>query len=171
MKYCTQCGKAMPESSEFCPNCNASVGHVNGSSGSAAERILSEGALQQHWVKRVIAILIDSIIVGIATAILGLLISESGIFNWLTLPFVMGLIYVLYFTMTESINGYTVGKRIVNLRVETVDGKKPSLQSTFIRNISKIHFLILLMDTLGGFFTSNDAHQRYVDQIANTTVA
>ena len=168
--YCTYCGKEMSESSKFCPNCKASVRLAHGSSGTAAERILSEGALQQHWVKRVIAILIDSIIVGIATAILGLLTDVSGIFNWLALPFVMGLTYVLYFTITESIDGYTVGKRIVNLRVETADGRKPSLQSAFIRNISKTHFLLLLLDTLGGFFTSKDNHQRYVDQIANTTV-
>ena len=161
----------MPTKSEFCPNCKASVGHVGSSTGTAAERILSEGALQQHWIKRGIAILIDSIIVGIATGILGLLIGMSGIFNWLTFPFVMGLMYVLYFTITESIYGYTAGKSMVNLRVETAEGRKPSLQSTFIRNISKIHVLILLLDTLGGFFTSKDAHQRYVDQIANTTVA
>lgn len=160
----------MPENSEFCPSCKSSVTHVDGLSGTAAERILSEGALQQHWVKRVIAILIDSIIVGIATAILGLLTDVSGIFNWLALPFVMGLIYVLYFTITESIYGYTMGKRMVNLKVMKTNGKKPSLESAFIRNISKIHFLLLLLDTLGGFFTSKDTHQRYVDQIANTTV-
>ena len=169
--YCAHNGKEMPTKSELCPNCKASVGHTSALSGTAAERILSEGALQKHWVKRGIAIVIDSIIVGIATAILGLLIDMSGIFNWFTLPFVTGLMYVLYFSITESIYGYTAGKRMVNLRVETVEGRKPSLQSTFMRNISKIHVLLLLLDTLGGFFTSKDAHQRYVDQIANTTVA
>ena len=171
MTYCTHCGKEMPAKSEFCSNCKASVGHAGAQRGTAAERILSEGALQEHWVKRGIAILIDSIIVGVATAILGLLIGMSEIFNWLAFPFVMGLMFVLYFTITEAIYGYTAGKRMVNLRVETAEGRKPTLQSTFIRNISKIHVLLLLLDTLGGFFTSKDAHQRYVDQIANTTVA
>jgi uncharacterized RDD family membrane protein YckC len=160
----------MPEDSEFYPNCKSSVGHVDGLSGTAAERILTEGALQQHWIKRVIAILIDSIIVGIATTILGLLTDMARIFNWLALPLVMGLIYVLYFTATESIYGYTMGKKMVNLKVMKANGKKPSLESAFIRNISKIHFLLLLLDTLGGFFISKDNHQRYVDQIAKTTV-
>ena len=114
--------------------------------------------------------MIDSIIVGIATAILSLLIGVSGIFNWLALPFVMGLLYVLYFTIAESIYGYTMGKRMVNLKVIKANGKKPGLESAFIRNISKIHVLLLLLDTLGGFFVSKDAHQRYADQIANTTV-
>jgi uncharacterized RDD family membrane protein YckC len=171
LTYCTHCGKEIPKHLESCPNCDASVTHGTGLSGTAAERILSETALQQHWIKRVIAILIDSIIVGIATAILSLIIDVSGIFNWLALPFVMGLIYVLYFTITESIYGHTVGKKLVNLRVMRVNGKKPSLENAFLRNISKIHFLILLLDTLGGFFTSKDDHQRYIDQIANTTVA
>jgi uncharacterized RDD family membrane protein YckC len=143
---------------------------MDGSHGTAAERILSESDLQHHWVKRVIAILIDSIIVGIATAIFGLITDASGIFNWMSLPFVMGLLYVFYFTATESAYGYTMGKKMVNLRVTKANGKKPSLKSAFIRNISKIHFLILLLDTLGGFFISKDVHQRYIDQIANTTV-
>ncbi|MCW4054734.1 MAG: RDD family protein [Candidatus Bathyarchaeota archaeon] len=169
MTYLTPCVRGLLES-EFYPNPNAPIRHVDGLNGTAAERILSEGALQQHWVKRTIAILIDSIIIGIATAILGLLTGVSGIFNWMALPFVMGLIFVLYFTVTESIYGYTMGKRMVNLKVIKTNGKKPSLESAFIRNISKIHILLLLLDTLGGFFTSKDNHQRYIDQIANTTV-
>jgi hypothetical protein len=43
-----QYGKELPESSEFCLNCKASVKNGDGSSETAAERILSEGALQQH---------------------------------------------------------------------------------------------------------------------------
>jgi uncharacterized RDD family membrane protein YckC len=168
--YCTHCGKEISENSESCPNCKASIRHQNGLSGTAAERILSENNLQQHWVRRVIAIAIDSIIVAIATAILGVVTDISGIFNWMSLPFVMGLIYVLYFTVAESIYGYTMGKKLVNLKVTLASGKSPSLKNAFIRNISKIHILILLLDTLGGFFTSKDTHQRYIDQIANTTV-
>lgn len=171
MTYCTHCGKEISEHLDSCPNCNSYVTHGTGLSGTAAEKILSESSLQQHWIKRVIALLIDSIIVSIATAILSLTIDVSGVFNWLALPFVIGLIYVLYFTITESIYGYTLGKRLVNLKVVKANGKKPNLESTFIRNISKIHFIVLLLDTIAGFFTSKDSHQRYVDQIANTTVA
>ncbi|MCL5877904.1 MAG: RDD family protein [Candidatus Bathyarchaeota archaeon] len=135
---------------------------------------MSESSLQQHWVKRVIDIVIDSIIVAIATAILGLVTDIAGVFNLLSFPFAMGLIYVLYFTITESLYGYTIGKRLVNLRVETLDGRKPGLQSAFIRNISKIHFLFLILDTIGGFFTSKDHHQNIsiksrIQQLSNTS--
>ncbi len=170
MTYCTSCGKELPESAEFCPNCGTPIRHAVSSHETAAERILSESSLQQHWVKRLIAIVIDSIIVGIATAIIGYFINVAGIFNWLSFPFAMGLIYVLYFTITELTYGYTVGKKIVNLKVVMADGKRPSLESAFIRNISKIHFILLLLDTIGGFFLSKDPHQKYIDQIAHTTV-
>ena len=139
-------------------------------SGTAAERILSENDLQQHWVRRIIAIAIDSIVVAIATAVLGLVTDISGIFNWMSLPFVMGLIYVLYFTVAESIYGYTMGKKLVNLKVTLASGKRPSLKNAFIRNISKIYWILLLLDLVGGLITSTDLHQKYSDRVANTTV-
>ena len=159
------CKIELSENSESCPNCTCYIRH-----NTAAERILSESTLQKHWTRRVIAILIDSIIVGLATAILGSLAEALGIFSWLSLPFAMGLVCILYFTVTESFYGYTVGKRLAELRVTATNGKKPNLKSAFIRNISKIHFLILLLDTIGGFYISKDTHQRFIDQIANTTV-
>jgi uncharacterized RDD family membrane protein YckC len=168
--FLTHSSKEHLKSAEPSPNYNSTFRHADGLHGTAAERILNESVLQQHWTKRAIAILIDSLIVGIITAILEFLTDVTGIFNWMSLPFMMGLIYVLYFAVMESIYGYTMGKKIVNLKVTRTNGKKPSLRNAFIRNISKIHFLILLLDTLAGFFTSKDNHQRYIDQIANTTV-
>jgi uncharacterized RDD family membrane protein YckC len=160
----------LPYSSGSCPNCGAKIKAAVCTHETGAEKIFHDSSLQHHWVKRIIAIVVDSIIVGIATAVLGFLSDMAGFFNWLSFPFVMGLIYVLYFTIAESTFGYTVGKRIVNLKVVVEEGHKPSLQCTFIRNISKIHVLLLILDALGGFFTSKDANQKYTDQIARTTV-
>ena len=170
LTYCTRCGKELPESGEFCPNCGTSIRHAGSSPETAAERILDESSLQQHWVKRLIAIVVDSIIVGVATAIMGYFINVAGFFNWLNFPFAMGLITVLYFTITELAYGYTIGKKIVNLKVLTEDGNRPSLESAFTRNISKIHVIFLLLDTIGGFFLSKDPNQKYIDQISHTTV-
>jgi uncharacterized membrane protein YvbJ len=44
-------------------------------------------------------------------------------------------------------------------------------EKEFIRNISKIHEVLLLLDVIGGLITSKDLHQKYSDRIANTTVA
>jgi uncharacterized RDD family membrane protein YckC len=170
LTYCKSCGTELPESGEFCPNCGTSIRHEVSSHEITAERILNESSLQQHWVKRLIAIVVDSIIVGVATAIMGYFINEAGVFNWLSFPFAMGLITVLYFTISELAYGYTIGKKIMNLKVVTQEGKRLSLENAFIRNISKIHVIFLLLDTIGGFFLSKDPHQKYIDQIAHTTV-
>ena len=82
----------------------------------------------------------------------------------------MGLIYVLYFAMAESIYRCTIGKGIVGLRVVAVDEGRPNLEGTFIRNISKIYWIFLILDVIGGFFTARDSHQKYSDRIVHTTV-
>lgn len=171
--YCKKCGKKLPEDAEFCPDCGAAVGLYE----TAAERVGHDPYLQQHWIRRIIAIVIDSIIVGIATAILSIAIFFSaflanpfGVFNWLSFPFAMGLIYILYFTIAESNYGYTIGKGIVNLKVVAEDGARPSLESAFVRNVSKIYPVLLLLDAIGGFFIARDPHQKFSDQIAHTTV-
>ncbi|MFQ5837016.1 MAG: zinc-ribbon domain-containing protein, partial [Candidatus Bathyarchaeia archaeon] len=69
MTYCTKCGKKLLEGAEFCPNCGAPVRPEVGLYGTAAERIGQDRFLQGHWIKRIIALVIDSIIVGIATTI------------------------------------------------------------------------------------------------------
>ncbi len=175
--YCTKCGKKLPEDAEFCPNCGAAARPEVGLYETAAERIGQDRSLQQHWIQRIIAIVIDSIIVGIATTILLVavffplfLANPIGFFNWMSFPFAMGLIYVLYFTIAESSYGYTIGKTIVGLKVMAVDGGRPSLESAFIRNISKIYWIFLILDVIGGFFTATDPHQKYSDRIAHTTI-
>ncbi|MCP8309523.1 MAG: RDD family protein [archaeon] len=90
--------------------------------------------------------------------------------GWLQFPFVMGLIYILYFTITESAYGYTLGKRIMSLRVITLKGEIPNFEKTFIRNISKIYWILLLLDVIGGLASKGDPYQKYSDRIAGTLV-
>jgi uncharacterized RDD family membrane protein YckC len=170
MTFCRKCGKEIPDDAKFCPACGKSTTYSTNIQKTNAERILNENPLQQHWIKRVIAIVIDSILVSLATTILGLLFSITAIFNWLNFPFVMGLIYVLYFTTTELFYGYTLGKKLVNLKVISKNDKKLNFERAFIRNISKIHFVFLILDAIVGLFYSKDPNQKYTDQIAQTTV-
>ena len=174
--HCVKCGKALPEDAAFCPRCGAAV--RPGLQRTAAERIGQDRLLQQHWIKRIIAVVIDSLIVGLATAILAIAIffpvfwvSPLVVFNWLSFPFALGLVSVLYFTLIESIYGSTIGKGIVGLKVEAEDGGRPSLESAFVRNVSKIYWVLLLLDVIGGFLVAADPHQKYSDRIAHTTVA
>jgi len=135
-----------------------------------------------HWLLRVIAWIIDSIILGVIVFILVLVLLAPFLFvgalagfyaAWgyiLIVPLVVGLLSVLYFLYAEVNWGGTLGKRIVGLRVQTVKGGKITYSQSFIRNISKIFWLFLLLDWLIGIATPGDRRQKYSDRMAGTVV-
>jgi uncharacterized RDD family membrane protein YckC len=175
--YCSKCGEKLPEGTKFCPNCGTAV-KLEARAETVVDRFEKDPYLQEHWIKRVIAYVIDSIIVGVVTTIIlavalfpFLLANPLGFFNLLSFPFAMGLLYILYFPISETMYGATIGKRLLVLKVVTKTDGKPSFEKAFIRNISKIHPVLLLLDLIGGLVTSTDLHQKYTDRIANTTVA
>jgi uncharacterized RDD family membrane protein YckC len=173
---CPKCGEKLPEDSKFCPKCGAPI-KLEATTGTVVERFEKDPKLQEHWIKRLIAYVIDSIIVGIAAALLLIIAlfpffiaNPASFFNVLSFPFAMGVLYVLYFTFADSFRGATIGKGLMGLTVVTKTDGKPSLEKAFIRNISKIHWVLLLLDLVGGLITSTDLHQKYSDRVANTTV-
>ena len=175
--YCTKCGEKLPDDTKFCPNCGTPL-KLEARAETVVQRFEKDPNLQEHWIKRVIAYVIDSVIVGIATAILLaiplfqiFIANPSSFFNLFSFPFAMGLLYILYFTIAETMYGATIGKSLLGLKVVTKTDGKPSFEKAFIRNISKIHWVLLLLDLIGGLITSIDLHQKYTDRIANTTVA
>jgi uncharacterized RDD family membrane protein YckC len=135
-----------------------------------------------HWLLRLIAYIIDAIIIGIIVAILWFILFVPFIFvgafagffaAWgvaLLFPFLLGVLMVFYFFYAEVNWGGTFGKRIMGLRVQTVNGGKISYSQSFIRNISKIHPLFLLLDWLIGVATPGDKRQKYSDRLAGTVV-
>lgn len=148
---------------------------------------MGTGSTQQidvgHWVLRFIAIIIDSIICFVIAWLLLSLVLVSLLFsgasylfwlgygNWLVLPFVAGILQVLYFVILEVYWGGTIGKRIIGLRVQMTNGNKVAIDKAFIRNISKIYWILLLLDWLVAFVTpGDDRRQKYTDRIAGTTV-
>jgi hypothetical protein len=119
--------------------------------------------LTDFWLKRISATLLDYFILLIATAII-----------WPTAHFPefllsMGILSFLYFAITESYLGYTLGKKIFALKVVNLSGTKPSLKDSFIRNISKFNVVFLILDTIIGLITLG-THQKFLDKIANTTI-
>ena len=58
----------------------------------------------------------------------------------------------------------------MHLKVVSVSTDKIQKSKIFIRNISKIHLIILLVDTAIGLIIDGDPRQRYLDRIAKTTV-
>jgi uncharacterized RDD family membrane protein YckC len=71
----------------------------------------------------------------------------------------------------EASYGATLGKKVLGLQVQMVNGSKVTFDKAFIRNISKIFWLFLLLDWILGVATpGNDQRQKYTDRIAGTTV-
>ena len=87
-------------------------------------------------------------------------------------PLLIGLVWVLYSIILEvSWNGQSLGKKLLNLQVQMVNGGKIDFAKSFMRNISKIFWLLLFIDWLLGVVTQgSDKRQRYFDRIAGTTV-
>jgi len=127
-------------------------------------------AFQEHWITRFLAIGLDYVVLIFVTGLVKDLVFTYWSFSVIDYFLMMGVISFLYFIITESIFGYTLGKRIFSLKVVTVNGNKPSFKKVFIRNISKIVFVFLILDVIGSCFTAKNLHQRYVDKIAHTTV-
>jgi uncharacterized RDD family membrane protein YckC len=152
-----------------------------GYSGSSSSQI----DMGNHWLLRIVASIIDGLpwaiissVVWWALAINGgaPLAKTLGGVSWVVwvflIPIVYGLFWVFYCAIMESsASAATFGKRIMGLKVQMLNGSRPSFNKTFTRNISKILWIIFLIDILIGVATPGpDRRQRYFDRLAGTTV-
>ena len=145
------------------------------------------GEIQQldfgHWILRLIALVIDSVILSVIASIIWLLISPIifaaaiggfliGYGYSLIFPLIVGILMVLYFAFLEvNWDGATIGKRLMGLKVQTISGGKIGFDKSITRNISKIYWVLLLLDWLLGIaIAGDDRRQKYTDRIAGTTV-
>jgi uncharacterized RDD family membrane protein YckC len=134
-----------------------------------------------HWIYRLIALIIDGIILAIVAAIISFILAVAAIFSgglgfifaglgFVFFSFIWGILAVLYFTIFDSSWGATLGKRFLGLQVQMINGGKVPIGKAFIRNISKIFWPLLVLDWLVGIVTTGDKRQKYTDRIAGTTV-
>jgi len=87
---------------------------------------------------------------------------------WLGGP--ISLVLFLYFLLAEGLYGRTLGKEIMGLRVQRVDGKPMDMRSSLIRNISKIYWVLLLIDVAVGLGTHGEMSQKWSDRYIGTKV-
>jgi uncharacterized RDD family membrane protein YckC len=153
------------------------------------ELLRDDKAVQNHWARRLIAFVIDAVIVTVALTIIAVVAS---------IPFLIGLSFpsatvgafppwwnawwgawlgglipflvFLYFFLAEGLYGRTLGKEIMGLRVQRVDGKPMDLRSSLVRNISKIYWILLLIDVAVGLGTHGEMSQKWSDRFIGTKV-
>ena len=183
MAYCAKCGKELPAGSGFCPSCGTPVSQTVAAPSaplSGFDAIISEGHAQGYWFRRLIAFVIDVIIVDLALGVIGIALAIpllfvggfaavaslfAGIFS-----IVSGVVLVFYFAIAEAASGASIGKHILGLRVKSRTGSRPNFAEAFVRNVSKIYWVLLLLDVVVGLATSKGYTQKFSDRFMGTEV-
>jgi uncharacterized RDD family membrane protein YckC len=187
LPFCARCGAQVPAGAAFCPSCGSPVGTAGAQrqvSISGISTVSRDAQAQQHWIKRLLAYVIDAIVV---YAVIGLAVAAAAIPAFIRGVFVpgnspgifpfgayfgtfAGLLFVLYFTFAEATYGRTVGKAAMGLRVTTESGGRPSLGASFLRNLSKINWVLLLLDVILGLALEAGYTKKFSDRFLRTSV-
>ena len=144
---------------------------------------MKDSKVQEYWLKRLVALIIDGIIVGLVVVVIFALIAVMTVlpsyfaygYGPLTVLFggatvVVGVLLILYFPLAEITYGATIGKSVMKLKVVGKTGAKPTFVEAFVRNISKIYWLLLLLDVIVGLATQKGYQQKYSDHLMGTSV-
>lgn len=129
--------------------------------------------MQNLWGKRFAALIIDFLIVILITWVFSAIVypliavaDAFGILNyWLI---VTALIVMVYFTYFEGKKGTTPGKNVMKIEV-VVDNGNMNYKKAFIRNLSKILVVPLIVDIIVDYVIGN-SKLRYLDEVAGTDV-
>ena len=181
-KFCSSCAAPLQPGAAFCPKCGARVGQASsaGATLSGVDAVIKESGAQSYWLKRVLAFVIDAIIVGVILVVVAIFVAIptfvfsgtagltsvfAGVFSVLA-----GLILFFYFIVAEVTRGATVGKGAMHLRVVGPNGGNPTLIQSLVRNVSKIYWVLLLLDVVLGLATSKQYTQKLSDRLVGTSV-
>ncbi len=153
------------------------------------DRLTRDSRIQGHWVSRIVAYVIDIVIVNVIWFLIAVvLLLPFGIAVGLLFPFssfgfvglvsslalllqgFVALVYLAYFTIAEAAFQKTPGKAILGLKVVSTDGTPFDIQKALIRNVSKVYWLLLLLDLLVGLLMPLREGQKYSDHLASTSV-
>ena len=123
-------------------------------------------ALQAHWLRRFVAIVIDALIIYVPV---NLFFDFVGAHVSLTFLLTGGLFFA-YTALFDALIGGSFGKMLMSLKSVSIAGKLDPAQA-LMRNISKVFPIALLLDwIIGMLLDTNDPRQKWTDQLANTSV-
>jgi uncharacterized RDD family membrane protein YckC len=184
MAFCARCGTELPVGATYCPSCGAPVQPGPSAAAPSApvsgfDTLTKDQKAQEYWIQRLFAFVIDAIIVYAVLVILTVLIALPALFTgglgiftafFSGISIVWGIVFVLYFAFMESTYGSSIGKRIFSLKVVSKTNARPNFAEAFIRNLSKIYWILLLLDVIIGLAISRGYQQKYSDHFMGTTV-
>ncbi len=130
---------------------------------------------QEYWVKRLVAIILDGLVISAATYLLSFTPFPRGPFAMgfsfglgFGFGFTFGLLFYLYTVLLEYFTGQTLGKMVMRLRVVGVK-TKVDLPRLLIREVSKVHPLLLALDFGAGLLVEKNGRLRYLEVLSDTT--
>lgn len=125
-----------------------------------------DSVLQTHWLKRFVAIVIDSLLIWIPLLIFFSLLGFHAVLPSL----LFGPLLFIYAAVFELATGGTLGKMLMHLKAVSMGGQMNPSQA-FMRNVSKVFVIFLLLDWIIGLATeTRDPRQKWTDQLARTAV-
>ena len=126
------------------------------------------------WTDRFIAWLIDFIIISVIStsiifAVFGTIGFEDDMFLAESTQFIpSSILFFVYWTILEYKTGQTIGKKIMNLKVTNLQGKKPNLKGVLISSFGKA--FLLPFDVALGWILTNENRQRIFNKLGNTLI-
>ena len=153
MQYCKECGAEVSDGALYCPTCGAEVGYRH-------------SFMLASWGDRVLAYIIDTLVVGAISSIL--------------FPFSMGVssaflnlgsrsvLYFFYWTFMEGMYGQSLGKMALKIEVAHIDGGSIDYGTAAIQAVGKA--FLLPIDLILGWFLSPKMDQRFFNKISDTVV-
>lgn len=125
-------------------------------------------ALQEHWLRRLVAVIIDWIVVWAPVSILFWIIGH-GWFGFLVFS-VQSILFFFYSAFFDYVIGGTLGKMLLRLKTVGITGRMDIAQA-LLRNVGKLFWPLLLIDWIIGMAVdTNDPRQKFTDQLARTSV-
>jgi uncharacterized RDD family membrane protein YckC len=186
MTFCPKCGREVPADAKFCTNCGAPLEIAATPTTSASSGYAPPSPLGDLG-SRIVAGIVDYIIIGIVAGILSILLVvpwattgpgmmgpfdtmgwASGIWGVLG---VMFLLWLIYFTYFEGTSGQTIGKKFTHIRVIKENGSRCDFGSALIRNLLRIIDHLPFLYILGIILiAATEKKQRLGDMLAKTIV-
>jgi uncharacterized RDD family membrane protein YckC len=191
MVYCKKCGAELGEGAAFCQVCGTpvEVSQAPPAEAPKPEATRSEQAPQMPsrsvidlagWGDRIIAYIIDAIIVGAVASLVKTLIMLpsyfwAGMMGYSGLRWVPwmdlgpdNLLFFIYFLWMDLSFGQSVGKMVMKIRVTNLDGGRMNLTQAAIEVFGKA--FLLPLDVIVGWFFLGEKSQRLFTFLAQTIV-
>jgi len=176
MPYCRKCGAEIRDEAKFCSVCGTPVAISDSKESVKKEFSPASGLKMALWGERFVAWLIDVLIIGAVTGLLGLVTTfsfQSTMFGWPGwIPFFNfnpnGVVLFLYWMFMESRYGQSFGKMVMRIRVTRLDGSRMGIGSAALESVGKA--FLLPLDLLIGYFLYPGKKQRIFNYISETIV-